>query len=134
MPPPEDLKGEGFEVVGHQEPKEAEEEAQAAEEREVEGAAPPGAEVRPLDIYTALRLTIAQLANVAWQMLGLHADPLTGQVHKDIAQARLAIDATSALVDKLLPHLQGQEERDYRALLTDLRLNFVKQAGEGESQ
>jgi hypothetical protein len=126
MPSPEDVKGEGFEVLGHQEPEQTEEEAPGQEEPGAKEAGP----VQPLDVYMALRVAIAQLAGVAWQMLGLHADPLTGAVHKDVEQARIAIDATAVLVEKLLPHLQGQEARDYQSLLTDLRLNYVKRAGE----
>ncbi len=34
------------------------------------------------------------------------------------------------LVEKLLPHVQGQEARDYQNILTNLRLNFVKQSEE----
>ncbi len=77
-----------------------------------------------------LRISIAHLSGVAFQMMGLQVDPMTNKIHKDVAQARVAIDATAALVEKLLPHLQGQEARDYQNLLTDLRLNFVKQSGE----
>ena len=90
-------------------------------------------ERRPLDVYAVLRVSIVQLSGVAWQMMGLQADPFTNQVRKDIEQARLAIDAAAALVDKLLPHIQGQEIRDYQSLITDLRLNFVKQSGDEAS-
>jgi hypothetical protein len=65
--------------------------------------------------------------------MGLQPDPFTKKIHKDFAQARIAIDATEALIEKLKPHLQGQEARDYQTLLTDLRLNFVKQS-EGEAK
>jgi len=87
-------------------------------------------ERRPLDVYAVLRVSIVQLSGVAWQMMGLQADPFTNEVRKDIEQARLAIDAAAALVDKLIPHVQGQEVRDYQSLITDLRLNFVKQSGD----
>ena len=102
-------------------------EAAAGEEAEVPEEAP-----RPLDVYAVLRISVAQLAGVAWQMMGLQADPFTKTIHKDTAQARVAIDATEALIEKLKPHLQGQEARDYQALLTDLRLNFVRQSEEPE--
>lgn len=107
------------------------------EEKKAEGAPeepgePPAAETdaeaRPLDVLMLLRLCIRQLEEAAWQKLGLHGDPFTGKVSKDLAQARVAIDCTAALVAQLLPHLQGQEKRNYQALLTDLRMNFVKQS------
>jgi hypothetical protein len=97
------------------------------------GASAEGeAEGQPVtvDVYTLLRISIAQLTSIAWQMMGLQPDPFTNQVRKDIAQARVAIDAAAALVEQLKPHLHGQEARDYQALLTDLRLNFVSHSAE----
>ena len=87
-------------------------------------------QLAPLDVRTLLRLALAQLAAAAWQKMGLQPDPFTNTIVKDLEQARLAIDAAAALLEKLLPHLHGQEARDYQTLLTDLRLNFVKQSEE----
>jgi hypothetical protein len=120
----EEVKGEGFEIIDHE----------GAEPR-TEGAGPTAeeAEGEPeqirIDVYSVLRLSIAQLAGVAWQMMGLQADPFTNRIHKDAAQARVAIDAAAALVEQLKPHIQGQEVRDYQSLLTDLRMNFVTHLG-----
>ncbi len=83
---------------------------------------------QPVDVFTVLRFCISQLAAAAWQKMGLQADPLTNEIHKDIEQARVAIDCTAALVEKLKPKLEGQELRDYESLLTDLRLNFLNQS------
>jgi hypothetical protein len=121
----DEVKGEGFEVVGHETPPRPGE----------AGAEPPppqdAAEGLPsLDVYAVLRVCVAQLAGVAWQMMGLQPDPFTNTLRKDIAQARVAIDAAAALVEQLRPNLKGQEARDFDSLLTDLRLNFVTHAGE----
>jgi hypothetical protein len=107
-----------------EQPEEAAEAEQAAEEE------PSGIPPRPLDVYAVLRISVAQLSGIAFQMMGLQADPITNTVRKDLEQARVAIDAAAALVEKLLPHLQGQEARDCENLLNDLRLNFIKQSGE----
>jgi hypothetical protein len=88
--------------------------------------------LQPVEVSAVLRLCIAQLGAVAWQKMGLQPDPFTNAIHKDIAQARTAIDATAALVEKLLPQLGGQEARDYQSLLVDLRMNFLKQADTAE--
>ena len=141
----DDIKGDGFEVLGHEEekPREAEgaEKPEATPDAEAGEAAPEppteeGAEateqVQAIDVYSVLRLSIAQLAGVAWQTMGLQPDPFTKQIRKDPAQARVAIDATAALVEQLKPHLQGQEARDYQTLLTDLRLNFVSHSSDEE--
>lgn len=84
--------------------------------------------LQPVEMSAVLRLCIAQLSAVAWQKMGLQADPFTNAIHKDIAQARTAIDAAAALLEKLLPQLGGREARDYQSLLVDLRMNFLKQA------
>ncbi|MFB3881969.1 MAG: DUF1844 domain-containing protein [Armatimonadota bacterium] len=123
----DDVKGEGFEVIGHQEPK-------AAADEKSEGAGEPTEPPVPLDVYTVLRVSIAQLESIAWQMMGLRPDPFTSQVRKDLDQARLAIDAATALVDKLTPHIQKTEAREYQTVLTNLRLNFVSHSGADQAQ
>jgi hypothetical protein len=87
---------------------------------------------QPVDAYAIVRFCVAQLAAVAWRKMGLQADPPTDQIHKDVEQARIAIDCAAALLEKLMPHLQGQEAKDYQSLLTDLRLNFLNQS-QGDS-
>jgi len=104
--------------------------AEPGSEGEPEQTPEPQQPPQPVDAYAVLRFCIAQLAAVAWQKMGLQADPLTNEVHKDLDQARLAIDCATALLEKLLPHLEGQEARDYQSLLTDLRLNFLNQSQE----
>jgi hypothetical protein len=127
----DETKGEGFEILGHEAPKEAEPKERAAgSPGEVSGEAE---KVAALDVWSVLRICVAQLAGIAWQMMGLQPDPFTNTVRKDMAQARVAIDAAAALVEQLLPHLQGQEAKDYQVLLTDLRLNFVTHS-EGKTQ
>jgi hypothetical protein len=111
------VEGEGFQILDHEEPA-------------GEPGSEFGAEDLPrIEVPMVLQVTAAQLAEVAWQKMGLRADPFTNKVEKDIAQARMAIDALAALLGVLLPHLQGQSARDLQNLLTDLRLNFVRQSG-----
>lgn len=93
----------------------------------------PTEPLQPLDVHALLRLAFAQLASAAWQKMGLQPDPFTNTVVKDVDQARVAIDAAADLLKHLQPSLQGQEARDYQTMLTDLRLNFVKQSESQES-
>jgi len=134
MPSPEDTDSKNSQTPDPEEPAstvpEAEGPSEAAEAPPEEQAERPEEQLRPLDVYTVLRFSIAQLEAVSWQMMGLQADPFTNQTRKDIEQARVAIDATTALVEMLLPHVQGQEAREYQKILTNLRLNFVKQSEE----
>ncbi len=121
----DEMHGEGFEIVDHEEPAKGED--QAPQE---------GAQEQPIsvDVYAILKISIAQLANIAWQMMGLQPDPFTNQVRKDMVQARIAIDAATALAEQLKPHIHGQEMKDYQTLLTDLRLNFVSHSEEQSKQ
>ncbi len=142
----EDVKGEGFEILDHKEgerPEDVEGRAEARPEGQEKKAEAPtgegaarveGEQAAPIDVYSVLKLSVAQLAGVAWQMMGLQPDPFTNQTRKDVAQARLAIDAAAALIEQLKPHVHGQEARDYENLLADLRLNFVTHSGEEQKQ
>ena len=122
----DETKGEGFELLGQEESKEPG--AEQAESREE--AAGEVEKVTALDVYSVLRICVAQLAGIAWQMMGLQPDPFTNTMRKDITQARVAIDAIAALIEQLRPHLHGQEAKDYQTLLTDLQLNFVTHSKE----
>jgi hypothetical protein len=142
MPVPEDAKpeepekkqeespegpGEGQDESARTETGAEEPEAEAGEE----GAAAEQ-ELEPLDVYALLRVMVGQLSAAAWQKMGLQPDPFTNALHRDTEQARVAIDCVALIAEKLLPQLHGQEERDLQSMLTDLRLNFVRQS-EGES-
>ena len=108
----------------------AEQPTAAADEAAAEEPAEP---LQPLDVHALLRLSVAQFAATAWQKMGLQPDPFTNTIVKDIDQARIAIDAAADLLKHLQPSLQGQEARDHQTMLTDLRLNFVKQSESQES-
>ncbi len=135
MPNQEDVPGEGFEILGHKPPAsnsaapEPTGEPQG-EETVAEPARPEPGDLPKLDVYSVLHVSLAQLAALAWQKMGLQADPFTNRIEKDIAQAQLAIDCAAMLLEKLLPHLEKPQAREYQSLLTDLRLNFVRQSGE----
>lgn len=127
------VQGEGFEMLGHEtsEREEAKSE-RPTEEQAGEAARPEAGPLPKLDVYSVLHVSIAQLVALGWQKMGLQADPFTNQIEKDLAQARLAIDAASALLEQLLPHLDKHQARDYQTALTDLRLNFVRQSATEE--
>jgi len=137
MPVPEDAKSDVPDSEAEEPETGSAEEAEtgSAEEPETgsaEEAAGAEQELEPLNVYALLGVTIAQLSAAAWQKMGLQPDPFTNAIHRDVEQARVAIDCIGLLADKLLPQLHGQEARDVRSMLTDLRLNFVRQC-EGES-
>lgn len=80
----------------------------------------------PLDVYNLARWVISIMASSAWQYMGLQPNPGTGQIEKDLNQARIAIDTVVFLGDKIAPHLGEDERREIRNLISDLQINFVQ--------
>jgi uncharacterized protein DUF1844 len=73
---------------------------------------------------------IGVLGAKAWQGMGLVPNPASGKIEKNLEDAKIAIDAFSALLDAMRPQLDAQLRRESEALLTTLRVNFVeKNAG-----
>ncbi|MCL6623581.1 MAG: DUF1844 domain-containing protein [Fimbriimonadales bacterium] len=101
---------------------ENEKEQQASEEQK--GEKP----LAPLDVYLLISGSLEQFAALAWQKMGLHPDPLTGEVHRDLPQAKLAIDFVARFIEALEPQANDVERRRLQNLLSDLRINFVKQS------
>lgn len=81
----------------------------------------------PDDVYQVLRTNLQVLAGLAWAKLGLIPSPKTGQIAKDLAQAKTAIDMVDQIITALEPAADGTEIREYRNLLHTLRLNYVQQ-------
>ncbi|MHB1001791.1 MAG: DUF1844 domain-containing protein [Armatimonadota bacterium] len=82
----------------------------------------------PVDIYSMMTWFIQMLGSQVWQWLGLMKNPSTGQLDKDLAQARIAIDTIAFMVNQLEGKLTPQEQREMQSILSDLRVNFVQQS------
>lgn len=94
--------------------------------------APPNPEMPrgPLSVYDVLVVMTDQLASIAWQKLGLQPDPLTGQVHRDLDEAKVAIDLTAHLAAFVQPRLDAEDQRQMHNLIRDLRINYVEKTKE----
>lgn len=86
-------------------------------------------EKAPIDIYEFLTIMTDQLAGLAWSKLGLQPDPITGTITTDLGQAKVAIDAVSALLGLVEPQLDEEDKRRIANLKTDLRMNYVQKVG-----
>lgn len=84
---------------------------------------------QPVDVVTVALWMIEELQAQAWIKLGLWKDPVSGELHTDLPQAKIAIDCVAALAEVLKPHISDSQRRDLERLLTDLRLNFVQRSG-----
>lgn len=80
------------------------------------------------DIYSVLALFLGELRNLAWLRMGLVANPGTGQIERDLAQAKIAIDTVGFLAGQLEGVVPPEEKLPLRALVSDLQMNFVEQS------
>jgi hypothetical protein len=97
------------------------------------GAEDAGRQTIPLEAVPTRELLVWMLGVLgakAWQGMGLVPNPASGKIEKDLADARIAIDAFSALLEAMRLQLDEQARRDTEALLTTLRLNFVEKSSD----
>lgn len=87
----------------------------------------------PLDVAALVAIMIDQLASVSWQKLGLQPDISAGRIVKDLDQAKLAIDAVSALAELIDEKLDDDDRRSMQNLIRDLRLNYIEKSKEASS-
>jgi len=92
-----------------------------------EAATPPEGR-EPVQIPMVLAVMLDQLADLAWQKLGLRHDVMTGRIEADLEQAKLAIDVVSDLVKHLEPHLDESDLRQVQSALRDLKLNYAERS------
>lgn len=95
---------------------------------EFEGA---GSWMPPLDLPSILSMSFSMLSSLAWVRMGLLAEPVTGKIQRDLSEARQAIDAATDIARHLEPLLQPGDRREVQRAVTDMKLNFVRQSGEG---
>ena len=80
------------------------------------------------DVRSVLALFMGELRNLAWLRMGMVANPMTGEIERDLGQAQMAIDTVGFLADQLEPHVAPEERLPLKAMVSDLRLNFVEQS------
>lgn len=80
------------------------------------------------DVYSVLALFLQELRSLAWLRMGLVANPSTGQIERDLDQAKIAIDTVEFLAKQLEPAVAPEERLPLKALVSDLQINFVEQS------
>ncbi|HEY3265607.1 MAG TPA: DUF1844 domain-containing protein [Armatimonadota bacterium] len=84
-------------------------------------------ELAAMDVYGLLKTTVSLLASGAWAWMGLTPSPFTGEMGKDLPQAKVAIDTVAFLLTQIDAQLTIDERRDLQNLLSMLRVNYVQQ-------
>ncbi len=83
-------------------------------------------DIRSLDTYSLLGMFVGLLTEKAWQTMGLRTKPGSEKIEVDFDQARVAIDTTAFLAEKVQPHLPDIEKRRLEGIVADLKLNYVR--------
>jgi hypothetical protein len=80
---------------------------------------------------------VAMFETLALQQLGKLVSPITGNVERDLRQARITIDMLVMIREKTAGNLQPEEQRIINAVLTELQMNYLdesKKAKEGGAE
>ena len=88
---------------------------------------PSSVDVSLLDVYQLLEVFVVLLTEKAWRYIGLHVNPSTNKMEKDLLKAHDTIDCIIFLVDKMEPHIPDSEKARLRNMITDLQLNYAEQ-------
>jgi hypothetical protein len=96
----------------------------ASEQASADEDGPP---MPPMDVYGLLKTTISLLSNGAWAWMGLTPSPFTGEMERDLAQAKIAIDSVTYLVSQIEAHTDEASRREMQNVVSMLRVNYVQQ-------
>jgi hypothetical protein len=70
----------------------------------------------------------------AMQQMGKITNPMTGKVERNLDQARFSIDTIEMLRNKTRGNLSSELENLLDSTLTNLRMNYVEEAGKGDQE
>lgn len=71
---------------------------------------------------------VAMFETLALQQLGKLVNPISGNVDRDLRQARITIDMLEMLREKTAGNLVPEEKRLLDAILTELQMNYVDES------
>ncbi len=74
---------------------------------------------------------ILMFQTAALQQMGKLKNPLLDKIERDLAQAQISIDMIDMLQRKMGPTLTPEEDKLFRTILQELRLNYVDEVSKG---
>ena len=69
---------------------------------------------------------VLMLSSSAWVSLGKIADPVSGEVQKDLRSAKLSIDTLIMLREKTSGELDEDEKKLLNVMINDLQANYAE--------
>lgn len=97
-------------------------------ETEESKEAPQMVDISALPLWQILPLFLNILDRIAWQKMGLVVNPASQEIEKNLDQARAAIDIYEFILSQQGTHVEEKHRQVLEARLTDLKLNFARQA------
>jgi hypothetical protein len=85
-------------------------------------------QVSPLFLHLVLSLQSA-----AMYQLGKIVSPISGQIERDLEQARISIDLLIMLQEKTKGNLLEEEKRSLDSIIYNLQMNYIDELNEGKS-
>lgn len=77
---------------------------------------------------------VVMFQNLAMQQMGKLINPITGNLERDLQQARITIDMIQMIKEKTAGNLHEEEKRLIDQVLLDLQMNYVDEAQRGEEE
>lgn len=76
---------------------------------------------------------VATFQFAAMQQMGKIANPVSGEIERDLDQARTSIDIVEMLQHKTEGHRSGRESEFLDKVLFELRMNYIDEVKRGEA-
>ncbi|MEE9465150.1 MAG: DUF1844 domain-containing protein [Candidatus Neomarinimicrobiota bacterium] len=77
---------------------------------------------------------VTSLATGVWVAMGKLANPVTGKVERNMAQATYSLDTIEMLAKRMAGNLADWEEEYFSQILTDLKMNYLEEQKKGEPE
>jgi hypothetical protein len=84
-------------------------------------------ELLELEIESILSFFIGVTSTKALQYLGMPIKP-DKEPSKDLERARLAIDTTAFMIDKLEPYVDDEERKQLKQVISNLQFSFLRES------
>jgi hypothetical protein len=75
---------------------------------------------------------VLMFQTAALQQMGKLKNPMLDRVDRDLGQAQISIDMVDMLQRKMANNLSAEEQRMFKTILQELRLNYVDEVAKSE--
>ncbi len=77
---------------------------------------------------------VSSLATGVWVAMGKLANPVNGEVKRNMGQATYSLDTLEMISNRMKGNLADWEEAYFSQILTDLKMNYLEEQKKGEAE